>query len=220
MTVLAQRDGVRVAAFNKCGGTSIINTFMSRRNENPDFPNSNDRARAIGGYQGDLTNSQDWPEPRVLVAFMRDPARRALSAYQHFLVRKERYKFKELGFEFGMSFPAFVDHLLTVNLSADKHISPCVPDLLAAGGDCHYIVAPLEFINEAWPLIMDGVGLVDVPDIIAWHNKGSYNPDDFMTAELREKLRELYLQDFNLWCATYHEHKTRAKIPAVGNEIS
>jgi hypothetical protein len=220
MTVLAQRDKVRVAAFNKCGNSSIITTFMTAvpgeqwtKYSPPGILNTVDRARNIGGYQGDLTNFHEWPKPEVVIAFLRNPARRALSAYQHFLVRKERYKFKELGFTFGMSFPDFVDHLLTVDLTADPHISPQTPDLIEAGGDfCSYLLAPLEMIGECWPIAMDNVGLGDVVPRVPIHdNKGDYDPGEFMTLELHDKLRELYSEDYNLWETIYHE---------AGKEIS
>jgi hypothetical protein len=212
MTVLAQRDGVRVVAFNKCGHTSIINTFMSTKE---DLPNTTDRARALGGYQGDLTNFQDWPEPEVIVSFLRNPAHRALSAYHHFCVRKERYKFKELGFEFGMSFPDYVDHLLTVDLTVDAHLAPFIDDLVTAGGDRVYVLAPLELIGECWPIAMDNVGLADVPREVLHKNKGGYQAEDYMRFDLHEKLRGLYCEDYNLWETIYNE--ARAEISPISN---
>ena len=222
MTVLAQRDKVRVAAFNKCGNSSIITTFMTavpgeQKYSPPGILNTVDRARNIGGYQGDLTNCHDWPQPDVVIAFMRNPAYRALSAYQHFLVRRERYKFKELGFTFGMPFDEFVAHLLTVDLTYDPHLAPQIDDLVEAGGElCDYLLAPLELIGECWTEIMDNVGLGGaVPRTVLHNNKGDYNPDDFMTPELYDTLCELYSQDYNLWEIVYGE--TRTEISSVSD---
>ena len=79
--------------------------------------------------------------------------------------------------------------------------------MVEAGSEhCNYLLAPLELIGEAWPIIMDNVGLGDVvPRTVLHLNKGNYNPDDFMTSDLHDKLRELYSQDYNLWETIYHE---------------
>lgn len=227
MTVLAQRDSVRAVGFNKAGHTSVIHTFMSTPESvghveemlfAPKVLNTLDEAKTIGGYRGDLTNFHDWPKPDLIFAFLRNPVHRALSAYQHFIIRKERYKFKELGFTFGMPFDKFVDHLLTVDLTADPHLAPQIDDLIAASGDelCNYILAPLEMIGEAWPIVMDNVGLGDVvPRTVLHRNKGNYNPDDFITPELHDKLRELYSQDYNLWETICDE--TREKISSISD---
>jgi hypothetical protein len=227
MTVLAQRGKVRVAAFNKCGNSSIINTFMSTPESTgheeilftPKVLNTADDAKKVEGYRGDFTNCHDWPKPDVIVAFLRNPAYRALSAYQHFVIRTMRYKFKDLGFTQGMPFDKFVDHLLTVDLTADKHLTPQIDDLVAASvGDptCTYILAPLELIGDCWPIVMDSVGLGDVvPRTVLHKNKGDYNPADFMTTELLGKLRELYSQDYNLWEVTCNE--AREEISTVSN---
>jgi hypothetical protein len=227
MTVLAQRDKVRVAAFNKCGNSSIINTFMSTPESvghveemlfTPKVLNTADAAKKVGGYRGDFTNCHDWPKPDVVVAFVRNPAYRVLSAYQHFVIRTMRYKFKDLGFTQGMPFDKFVDHLLTVDLTTDKHLTPQIDDLVAASGDelCNYILAPLEMIGEAWPIVMDNVGLGNVvPRIVLHLNRGNYNPADFMTSELHDKLRELYSQDYNLWEVICDE--TREEISSISD---
>jgi hypothetical protein len=223
MTALAQRDGVRVVAFNKCGHTSIINTFMSPRegfqNPQPATIASSEIAK-VDGYRCNLLDDEwrSWPEPEFIVSFLRDPVQRIISAHQHFCVRKERYKFKELGFKFGMSFPEFVDHLLTVDISADPHLSPCIDDLFTVSGDDkHCILAPLENIQEAWPQIMAVVGLVDVPREVYHKNKGEY---DLRTTsygqDLHDKIRELYREDYALWEAV-KDAETRTTISPVHN---
>lgn len=228
MTAIAQREHVRVVAFNKCGHTSIINTFMSHRdgfvNPEPATVNSHEVRRAEG-YVGNLidVDLSTWPEPEVVIAFLRNPVYRVLSAYQHFFVRtmlsisivRFRDNFQKVGFTRGMSFSEFVDHLLTVDLTFDPHLSPCIPDLISVGGDRQYLLAPLELIGDCWPLAMDNVGLADVPSQVYHKNKGDYNPDDYLTPDLYDAIRELYSEDYNLWETVFNE--ARAEISSISD---
>jgi hypothetical protein len=190
----------------------------------PRVRNTNDTAEAVGGKRGDLVTCVDWPQPEVVIAFIRNPVRRALSAYQHFFIRdiaidrQFRYTFAGMGFTQDMSFSEFVDYLLTVDLTTDKHITPQFDDLIAAAGGTYseYLLAPLELIGYCWPIMMDNVGLGEkVPRTVLHRNKGDYNPDDYLTPELSGKLRELYSRDYNLWEVVYGE--TREEISTVGN---
>lgn len=222
MTVVAQRNGVRVVAFNKCGHSSIINTFIQHRrgfvNPEPATIPSNqvntDPDALVKALRSQSDSIVDWPDPHLLIAVIRNPVHRALSAYQHFIIRKERYKFTELGFSRLDIFRNFVNHMRTVDLTADPHLAPYTPDLLKMGGD-RYTTAllPLELINEAWPIAISNAGLDDVP-LEVWHkNAGGYDSELYLHPNQVEILEELYSQDYKLWQAVYDE--TRASLPAI-----
>jgi len=236
MTVLAQRGGVRVVAFNKAGHTSIINSFLTPRKKKimrggtPALLNTSDEASHIGGYRGDLTNCHEWPKPEIIVSFIRNPVRRALSAYQHFMVRKitksadgtqtfGRQSFADLGFVIGMTFPQFCEHLATVDLLVDAHLRPQVSDLAEAGAlaECNsFIIAPLEKFDTIWPLVMSELN-VDCPLQPAHMNAGKYHPDEFLHGDADDILKELYSEDWNLWEVITHE--TRETFSAVGHPL-
>lgn len=212
MTVLAQRDGVRVVGFNKCGHTSVINMFAPRSEpvKRPQFGapnviNTEDLAKQANTYRGDLTNYHDWPHPDVVIAVLRNPVRRALSAYQHFLVRKERSSFTGLGFKFGCTFDEFVEHLVTVDLTGDAHIKPFVPDLIAAGSNSQVLLLPLELLSQIWPVIIEELQIKGTSPTMQFRNKGDYDPDDFLTPELYDTLRTLYQEDYDLWELAYND---------------
>lgn len=216
MTLLAQRDGVRVVAFQKCGHTSIINTFLQRREGfvNPEPAVITQTNWAHDGVRGYPEQAVDWPEPRLLIAVIRSPLRRALSAYMHFMQRKERDNLTRLGFKFGCGLNQYVNHLKTVDLREDQHIAPYAFDVVDATNDKYpTIVIPLELIDVMWPIVIAKEGLYDVP-LKPWHkNPGHYNYEDVMTPYAESVLSEIYSKDCNLWEAVYDEARTA--IPAV-----
>lgn len=243
--IIAQRHGVRVVGFRKCGHTSIINTFCTLREEfvedkppsspwskelgddsqRPAILNTTDRTQRANAYRGYLDTAEDWPEPHTVVGFIRDPARRALSAYQHFIVRTfnlrdgirtvGRESFEQMGFTADMTFEDYVDHLGKVDLSLDLHIEPYYNQMPAAGTrNSRFVLAPLELISEFWPALIDDLGLDDVPRGV-WHkNKGGYDSKTVLTDELADRIRDgIYSQDYSLWQTVYNE--TRAALPSI-----
>jgi hypothetical protein len=233
---IAQRDGVRVVGFRKCGHTSIINTFCTLRNEFlasalPSTPwskepgdkstpleirqNYNRRTQHAGALRGYLDSAEHWPKPHTVIVFIRDPARRALSAYQHFIVRTVRENFLALGFTPDMSFAQYCKHLKTVDLAKDLHIEPYYDQLAATGTeDSRFLLAPLELISEVWPAFVNDLGLDDVPLGVWRQNNGGYQAAEFLTDELTDYIRdEVYSQDYSLWQTVYNE--TRATLPSV-----
>lgn len=230
MTILAQRDGVRIIGIRKCGHTSIINTFLTNRHEKvepgvyrPLVRNSGDGLEEIKAYRGDLTNSHDWPAPSIELAFIRNPVHRALSAYQHFIVRGVQHdgtlmrdNFNQLGYKPGMTFAEYCDYLPSVFLD-DPHTTPYSDELLKAGlPDTPYMIAPLELIDDIWPAFMEQFN-IDCPRLLPTVNAGQYQADDFLTDDLVEKLRELYSEDYLLWEFLYNE--ARETFSTVNNQV-
>jgi hypothetical protein len=243
--IMAQRHGVRVVGFRKCGHTSIINTFCTLRSEfeatesapstpwskepgdkstRPAILNTSDRTRRAEAYRGYLDQAKHWPEPHTVIGFIRDPARRTLSAYQHFIVRTAklaegirtvgRESFERMGFTPDMDFAQYCHHLEKVNLSDDPHIEPYYDRLAATGTkNSRFVLAPLELISEVWPAVINDLGLDDV-SLKVWHqNQGGYRTEKFLTDEMIEQVRGLYSQDYQLWQTVYDE--TRATLPSV-----
>jgi hypothetical protein len=231
MSIVAQRDGVRVIAFRKCGHTSIINTFMSTPEDKapsnsaagPVVVNSTDKVKALNAYRGMIPAQEDWPEPDIILSFLRNPVTRALSAYQHFFIRNPGFRgmsFREsllaAGFTEDMSFEDYVAHLETLTLDEDPHIKPQYPDLEAAGGsDYEYVVAPLEMIDVCWPLMMAEFD-VNCPMQVLHENRGGYDPESYLTPDLTQRLKVLYSNDYGLWEVIYNE--TRKTISPVGHQ--
>ena len=147
MAVAAQRGRYRVVAFNKCGHTSIINMFLTPPDQSvvrgamPAVQVSSD-VPVEQVYKGFAEDVDNWPEPAYTIAFFRQPARRMLSVYQHFIVRTMQKElttagytaFTKLGFDASMTFPVFCRHLRSIDLDADLHLKPQVTSLNAAVG--------------------------------------------------------------------------------------
>jgi hypothetical protein len=208
-----------MVGFNKCGHTSAINTFVASLNHTDPPPqrvkviNSADVAALTGSVRGDLTNFQDWPEPHTIVALIRSPITRIVSAYHHLMVRTQRYNFIDLGFQPGCSFDEFLDHLATIDLTKDAHTASYGPDLLTAGADKHKtIIIPLEEIDTAWPAVLTRLGMDDVPTEM-WHKNKSPESYEFPNYPQFKKIHDVYLNDYNLW--EYVLDETRASLPTI-----
>lgn len=223
MAVIAQWNGVRVVAFNKSGHTSLINMFLTPKNaelsrgNKPMVINSSDRAKEVGAYRGDINACQSWPKPDAILAFFRDPFRRSLSAYQHFLVRtlKERdgvrtvgrKSFEDLGFTAGMTFREFVFHLPKIDLNKDAHLEPQFTSLdSATPPDTQVYIYRLEDINDNWAKIVEAHDLSSTTDV-ANYNTASYDPTPYMfDADVTAIISDLYKADETIWgnCGSMH----------------
>jgi hypothetical protein len=243
--ILAQRHGVRVVGFRKCGHTSIINTFCTLRSEfeatetapstpwskepgdnstRPAILNTTDRTQRAEAYRGYLDTAENWPEPHTVVGFIRDPVRRALSAYQHFIIRTSkladgartvgRESFHCMGFTPDMDFAQYCEHLGKIDPSNDPHIEPYYDRMPATGTEnSRFLLAPLELISEVWPAFVEDLGLDDVPLGVWRQNRGGYKPDKYLTDEVVDQVRTIYSADYRLWQTIYDE--TRETLPAV-----
>lgn len=215
MTIVVQRNGIRVIGIRKSGHTSIINTFLTVRKEScqglvdSDEPlvalNSGDLAHKLGVLRAEYGDHHDWPTPRTSIAFVRDPVHRALSAYHHFFVRDTRRvrdgKLGELGFTLEMSFDDYCLHLMDVDLSQDPHIDKQMTFLFndELDGD-EFVLCRLEWIDTAWPEIVREYNL-DCSPLMEEHNVGEYNPDEYLTSQNLAILEDLYYDDRALWNA-------------------
>ncbi len=157
MSVLVQRDGVRIVTFQKCGHTSIVNMFQTPKGQEivrgtmPAVHMSNDPAPTI--YKG--FDASTWPCPYLTLAFFREPSKRILSTYEHFIVRTAkvslatagRKTFADMGFDLEMTFTEFCGHLQHVDLSLDKHLKPQSKSFFAALTSDKYHTYKLEQLN-------------------------------------------------------------------------
>jgi hypothetical protein len=213
VAVVAQRDGVRVIAFQKCGHTSIINAFLTPLDAEvqrgiPGVPlirNSGDEAAAIGAYRGDVVAAHSWPKPELTIAFFRNPLARALSAYEHFFVRGTlRTQFEELGFKLSMEFPDFALHLRNIDLNADPHLRPQTTSYMAAGLHDNIYAGQLEQIDVTWPLLVDQHNL-DCSKQMPRYNAATYETEDRLTGARLLLFEDLYKDDYLLWRAAHFE---------------
>ena len=205
MAVVAQWGPVRVVAFNKCGHTSVINMFLTPRGETPvrgrsAVLNSGEEAKKLGAYRGDLAACKEWPDPELVVAFFREPIRRALSAYQHFIVRTSRKPFQDLGFTADMSFKDFVMHLRKIDLSADAHLEPQFLAFdQATPKNTRATLYRIEDLDLAWPNMVKELGLNCTTEVMHY-NQGNYDPYQYITdPEIVEVIDDLYQSDNMVW---------------------
>jgi len=225
VAVVAQRNGVRVVAFQKCGHTSIINMFLTPadmsivRGDAPAVRNSGDEAAAIGAYRGSLAVSLNWPKPEFTIAFFREPIRRTLSAYQHFVVRTlkdiggvktlGRRSFTDLGYDADMTFPEFCGHLQYVNLQADNHLRPQTEALMVAGYGTVF-GRQLEELSYEWPILVDFLEL-DCTKEVATFNAAEYDVTEHLAGNHVAIIEQLYEDDYILW------NEARAPISSVSH---
>ena len=223
MAVIAQRNDVRMIAFQKCGHTSIINMFLTPADMSlvrgtapalgaPAVRNSGDEAAAIDAFRGDAAAAQKWPPPRLTIAFFRNPLMRALSAYQHFIVRTLREElstqgqesFLSMGFTADMDFAAFCKHLQTIDLTRDPHITPQALSFNEAydGEETH--AGQLEQLTMIWPLMVDHYGL-DCTKEVPRYNEARYMVTEHMSEESVAIIKQLYNTDHKYWEAAYFE---------------
>jgi hypothetical protein len=226
MAVVAQRNGVRMIAYQKCGHTSIINMFRTPAGE------SVQRGRTFDELCGTTEDAQDWPKPDTIITFFRHPLLRALSTYEHFLVRgiqhpvnspvisfdgeetKQgkpslgRQSFTDLGFTADMDFPAFVLHLRNIELCADKHLKPqAISFWEAYDGRASVYAGQLEQLHITWPLIVEQYGL-DCTLEIPRYNLAEYEVNDRLSGVRLDMFKDLYLRDYSYWDAAHFETGT------------
>jgi len=243
MAVVAQRDGIRVIAFQKCGHTSIINMFLTpagmplARGTAPAIRNSSDKTPAPEVYRGDVVAAQSWPEPELTIAFFRNPLGRALSAYEHFIVRTLQYpvdspvvtpggetkagiptlgrqSFTDLGFTPDMDFQAFCSHLRGINLAVDNHLKPQSTSFLEAYGSntTNVHAGQLEQLNTIWPLIVEQYDL-DCTLEVPRYNAAKYETENRLDGAYLNQFEALYARDYAFWEAAHFE--ARAPLSSV-----
>lgn len=190
-------------AFNKCGGTSIINTFKTE----PD--------QIVARGTGTLS-FKDSRTPEVNVAFFRHPLNRVASVYNHLIVEVFREKFRVLGFFEDMFFIEFVETLLTIDINADEHLKPQMTSFNELR-DKHSATwtGRLENIHVTWPMLVD-VYSMGCSTRLPKFNAKEYKPL-WVGDKLTTSLIELYADDYFMW----HELtiEARTTIPPVGHEV-
>ena len=224
MSVVAQRDGVRVVAFNKCGHTSIINMFLTPadkelvRGAAPAIRISNAAPVLQEVYRGTAMDAQHWPEPELTITFFRNPLQRALSAYEHFIIRTldevdgvptlGRESFTKLGFTVGMSWYEFCAHLGKIDLSADDHLKSQAQSFteVFTGGEVYG--GQLEQLSTTWPLIVDQYGL-DCTKEVPQYNEAKYDRERMLSTAAYTRFDQLYGADRRYWEAAHFETGTK-----------
>ena len=198
MAVAAQRHGVRVVAFQKCGHTSIINSFKT--------PCGEDVVRGADGlddmFAGVATN--DWPHPVATIAYLRHPLSRLVSVYNHLVLGTYRENFDQFGMYAGMPFAIFCDRLCdhSTDVDLDPHTKRQAVSLVEMSDDTTLWLARLEEINQRWPAMVDTFGLACVREPAHFNNKARV-PWPLMyhrhsKADLNNLLN-VYSVDMDLW---------------------
>ena len=221
MAVVAQRDGVRVIAFQKCGHTSIINMFLTAPGDEvvrgakpavllsgPDYP------PPAKVYKG--SSAHDWPKADITIAFFRHPLQRTYSTYEHFIIRTlvhplisapslGRKQFTELGFKANMSIEDFCEHLTTIDLDYDKHLKPQATSFNELRTD-NVWMGRLENLNEQWPLLVESLRLPCAKEV-AHFNAASY--ESYQPGPHVQIIEDLYAEDYELWHNASDEARTQ-----------
>ena len=210
MSVVIQHKNIRVVTFQKCGHTSIINMFQTpadqaiNRGASPNVYVSKDEEAPVF-YKG--TDTDDWPDAEITIAFFRNPLQRAYSAYQHFIIRTlsnelvsvpslGRKQFTELGFTAGMTFLEFCEHLKTVDLDYDPHLRPQITSFVAAKSGFD-IINQLENIHRSWPELVEDFNM-SCTKAVVYFNSANYDPwpEDSLEGHI---IRSLYDEDYHTW---------------------
>jgi len=170
MSHVLQRDGVRIIAFNKCGHTSVVNTFKCKRG---DVVNRGHQGlEVLQGKPGDV---QDWPQAAVTVAYFRHPLARIASVYMNLVVKTFRENFSQIGMHAHMTFQDFCETLLENSdwLVNDDHLAPQYDNYQTAADGTSEYVSRLEEISMRWPLMVQAFSM-DCTTQIAYFNRGDY----------------------------------------------
>ena len=205
MSVIVQRDGIRIITFQKCGHTSIVNMFQTPAGQ--DIVRGTTPAVLISGadmpvmYKG--FDASEWPEPRLTLAFFREPVKRARSAYEHFIVRTakaglvglataDHESFTKLGFNLKMTFTEFCEHLHHIDLNLDNHLKPQTTSFIAALNGANYIYK-LEDLSVCWPRLVKELDLPCTTHVVRF-NEAKYD-----TTQQDDSINQLYADDYDLW---------------------
>jgi hypothetical protein len=191
-----------MVAFNKCGHTSIVNSFMTAPGSPVDRAATQLRKDTlIGNYH----KAQQWPEPVVTIAYFRHPLARIASVWNH-LIRHNWYtSFKELGFTKEMPFDAFCKHLLFIR---DDFLDPHLEEQSISFRACRAwlgdtAIYRLDEISTAWPQMCRTWDL-DCTTNVAHMNRRDYPEGKPWTAMYKDKqvmfdLLHMYREDLQIW---------------------
>lgn len=209
--VAIQHERIRLVAFQKCGHTSLINMFQTPRDQSvvrgmaPAVKVSGQDTSPGVFYKGDDTT--DWPESEWTLAFFRNPLQRAYSAYQHFIIRTLSYplvsvpslgrkQFVELGFEAGMTFLEFCEHLAIIDLNYDPHLRPQATSFNRAACG-HRWLCQLERLDTAWPETVEHFDLPCTKEVVDF-NAANYEPC-LVDGPEAGIIEVLYAEDYEIW---------------------
>ena len=206
MAVVAQYEGTRIVAFQKCGHASLINTFLTPAGEVAKLRRG---AMLSGALKGTTTEARDWPDPDLTIAFFRHPLERAISAYENFFVRTWRTEFEALGFTPDMSFVQFLSHLTTIDLSVDAHLKPqAISYFEGYLHSAEVYAGRLEQVGITWPLVVEQYNLHCTKNV-AHFNTAFYAYDQYILPQIHiAPFRALYADDYALWEAANFEART------------
>lgn len=202
MSHCVQRHGVRIVAFNKCGHTSIINTFSTAPGQAPQRgPNALVEFSLVGNYH----KAKDWPEPVVTVAYFRHPLARVASVWNHLIKEHWYTPFKAMGFERDMPFDAYCKHLLSIR---DDFLDPHVEEQIINFRMCRGWLGDtqiyrLDEIDTAWPQMVRTWDL-DCTTNVAHLNRREYPgglpwPALYKDQEVMFDLLQMYGDDLEVW---------------------
>ncbi len=214
MSVVVQRNGVRIVAFNKSGNTSIVNTFQCPFGGTPQ--------RGVRNLEVlKAPSSSDFPEPIVTIAYFRHPLARLASVYNYFfeLPRREvietdsmakvqptefRVNFKVLGFRADMNFEDFCEQIIAKKdrLHEDLHIKKQSESFIADRGlAVDTWIARLDELSTVWSQMVSTFHLDCSTRIAHFNNQVGYSwvamyQDIPVVTKL---LLELYHDDHRIW---------------------
>ncbi len=205
MSHCVQRNAVRVVAFNKCGHTSIINSFQTASG-NAVLREKPDDALKEATLVGDYAKAATWPEPIVTIAFFRHPLARVASVWNH-LIRDFFYlQFKAHGFTRDMPFEDFCKHLISIRDEfLDPHLEEQAINFRACRGLLNEVeIYRLDEISTSWPQMVSTWD-VDCTVNIAHMNRRDY-PGGLPWTDmyhhypmLARQLLDVYAEDLEIW---------------------
>jgi hypothetical protein len=181
-----------VIAFNKCGHTSIINTFQTASIE----PNVR---RGLGALRA-KTQRKDFDSAIVNVGFFRHPVARIASVYHYFYIATDwRVALEALGFNKDMLFPEFIEQLEVVDLSKDAHLKPQHKSWMeSAQRHAPNWIERLEDIEKVWPDVVKTLKMGCTTSVAHFNSSNSYNAVEF-TSDTMLRITKLYEHDMKIW---------------------
>jgi len=171
MAVVAQRDGVRVVAPQKCGHTSIINTFTTPVGEHVARG-----ARRLEALHGASDTTKDWPAPLATVLYTRHPLARIWSVYKHLVREKFREQFEVLGVHSLTPFETFCEAVIACpDLAFDLHLKPQWDSMREARVGTMWL-ARLEEANWKWPQMCATFDLDCTHNLVSFNKSSDSTP--------------------------------------------
>jgi len=200
-----QLDGVRVVVFNKSAHTSIASALSTHEKLVliPRHKDAGIKSKRDGVVRATVDQvTADWFEqnqPALTVAFVRHPLSRIVSVYNHLIVDQSFPAFHEIGFEHGMAFPDFCDHLCSMDLELiDKHLQPQSSQMDKVPHVGETWIGQVDQLSQHWPDFLSFTGLRCGP--VPNNNERNYPPwPTYYSGKLAKMVAASFRRDITFW---------------------